>query len=82
MGQLTGKAAYIKELIKVGTFLPTVYMKDVQALIPHKSIGRIKNARTGIVQDAEVLIALQTVAERERQRRMSAVKAELKALRG
>ena len=82
MSQLTGKAAYINALEKCAAYLPTQYTAQVRELLPNKSFNRIKNARTGIVQDAEVLAALQTVAERERQRRMSAVKAELKALRG
>lgn len=82
MSQLTGKAEYIKQLQLATVWLPTVYMKQVVALIPHKAIGRIKNARSGIVQDTEVLAALQAVGERERQRRMAAALAELAVLRG
>ncbi len=79
MSQLESKAAYISELAKTIKFLPSKYLADVREMLPEKSIHRIKNARSGIVQDQDVLKALKKIAEKERKRRIAAAQKELRA---
>jgi hypothetical protein len=79
MTQFEGKIAYINELAKTIKFLPHKYVDEVQKMLPEKSLHRIKNARSGIVQDLEVLRALKKIAEKERKRRQAAAEKELKA---
>ncbi len=79
MNELESRAQYINELVKVARFLPSRYYSEVQELLPHKTLARIKNARAGLVQDQEVLKALKKISDTERKRRRAAAKQELKA---
>lgn len=79
MSELESRAAYINELVKVSRFLPTRYYDEVKQLLPQKPLSRIKNARAGLVEDQEVLKALKKISEKERKRRITAARQELKA---
>ena len=79
MKALEIKVSYLSELAKAVQFLPNRYYKEIQDMLPTKPLNRIKNARAGIVQDAEVLKALKKISEKERKRRMVAAQQELKA---
>jgi hypothetical protein len=72
MSELDKKAAYIADLAKIAKFLPTRFVKKVRDKLPEKSIARIKNARSGVVRDEEVLAVLKIISEDERQRRQQA----------
>lgn len=77
MSELDKKAAYIADLAKIAKFLPTRFVKKVRDELPEKSIARIKNARSGVVRDEEVLAVLKKISESERQRRQQAALKEL-----
>jgi hypothetical protein len=79
MTVLEQKTAYIAELAKAKRFLPGHYLAKVKELLPDKSDNRIKNACSGLVRDAEVLKAVQKIAEKERKRREQAARKELRA---
>lgn len=78
MSALDNKAAYLKELARAAEFLSGNYLDEVQQLLPEKSLNRIKNARSGQVQDQEVLSVLKSIAERERVRRREKALQELR----
>lgn len=80
MNLLESKANYINELAKAKQFLPTRFYGDILDMLPGKSLNRVKNACSGIVQDQEVLGAIKKIAEKERKRRIKAAKQELKAV--
>jgi hypothetical protein len=78
MSALDNKAAYLKELSRAAEFLTGNYLEEVQQLLPGKSLNRIKNARSGQVQDQEVLTVLKSIAERERVKRREKALEELR----
>lgn len=79
MKALGSKVAYLNELAVATQFLPNQYFKELQDMLPTKTLARLKNARAGIVQDADVLKALKRISEKERKRRQATAKQELKA---
>jgi hypothetical protein len=81
MSKLDTQAAYTAEMAQVAKFLPTRFVKEVRDKLPHKPIARIKNARSCIVQDDEVLAVLREISERERKRREDNALKELVATR-
>jgi hypothetical protein len=80
MSQLESKVHYINELAKAKQFLPSRFYGDILDMLPEKSLNRVKNACSGIVQDQEVLAAIKKIAEKERKRRIKAAHQELKAV--
>ncbi|NVO31198.1 hypothetical protein [Hymenobacter lapidiphilus] len=52
--------------------LPARYVDQVLQALPGKAVTRIRNARKGIVQDMEVLQALERLSNEERGRRAGA----------
>ena len=61
--------AYQHRLISAAATLPATYMEELREMLPGKSLNRIKNARAGLVQDEDVLEALERISNREKGRR-------------
>jgi len=78
MGALTNKAAYLLDLEKAAEFLSGNYLEEVQERLPGKTLNRIRNARSGQVQDQEVLEILLDIADREREKRYQNALKEIK----
>lgn len=79
MSQLESKANYISELAKAKQCLPSKFYDDILEMLPTKTLNRVKNACSGIVQDQEILGAIKKISEKERKRRIKAAKQQLKA---